>query len=341
MASRKKAKMMAVNLPEDLLADKLAAFLSPILKRSDLRVAQLDRKSTGMSRENWTFVAHAEERGALNEALILRRDPVGGMLDTDRRAEYEVLVALRDAGLPIPRVLGVDLDGRQLGRPSLIMEIAPGLCEYFVLTGNRPLETRLRLARDFMQLLVDLQNVDWRTAGLANTLQDPGSNPALHELRRWNEELRRVALEPMPEMELIRIWLDAHARAARKIVLVHGDFKPGNALIHEDRISAMLDWETAHPGDPLEDLGWITNPARADEHQIPGHWERAQIMETFQERTGYQFDEEELHWWNVFSCWKLAVIVLTGLRSTVDGKFDRIHHNPTWLYRRMLKMVEF
>lgn len=321
-----------------LLEDKLTAFLAPILGSSDLRVTQLDRKSTGMSRENWTFVAKGS---GVHDALILRRDPVGGMLDTDRRAEYEVLVALRAAGLAIPAVLGVDLDGKRLGRPSLVMEIAPGLCEYFVLTGDRPLATRLRLANDFLQLMVDLQNVDWRNSALAETLEHPGPHPALYELERWNDELARVALEPMPEMELIRMWLASHACPARRIVMVHGDFKPGNALIHEDRISAMLDWETAHLGDPLEDLGWITNPARSKEHQIPGHWERAQIVDAFQQKTGYHFDDQELHWWNVFACWKLAIIVLTGLRSTVDGKFDRIHHNPTWLYRRMLKMVEF
>jgi aminoglycoside phosphotransferase (APT) family kinase protein len=326
---------------EEPLASKLTAFLRPILDWSDLRVSQLDRKSTGMSRENWTFLAETEANGGAREPLILRRDPVGGMLDTDRRAEYEVLVAVRAFSLPIPRVLGVDLDGTKLGRPSLVMEIAPGSCEYFALTGDRPLATRLRLASDFLQLMVDLQSIDWEAAGLAETLENPGPNPALHELSRWSEVLNRVALEPTPELELIHVWLAEHAHAARKVVLVHGDFKPGNALIHEDRISAMLDWETAHRGDPLEDLGWITNPARSNEHQIVGHWEREQIVDSFRRRTGYEFDERELHWWNIFACWKLAIIVLTGLQSAVEGKFDRIHHSPTWLYRRMLKMVEF
>lgn len=326
---------------DEHLGRKLAGFLRPVLDRPALSVSRLERKSTGMSRENWTFVASDGPAPEARDDLILRRDPVGGMLDTDRRAEYEILVQLRAAGLPIPRVVAADLDGSHLDRPSLVMEIVPGECEYHALASDRPLAVRMQLADAFLQLLVDLQRVDWRAGALSETLADPGPNAALHELAVWREELGRVALEPMPEMELIRAWLADHARPARKIVLVHGDFKPGNALIHQDRISAMLDWETAHLGDPLEDLGWITNPARASEHQIPGHWERAHIVAAFQERTGYQVDDRELHWWNVFSCWKLAVIVLTGLRSTVDGKFDRIHHNPTWLYRRMLKMVEF
>lgn len=326
---------------EEPLAEKLGVFLRNLRKQPDLLIERLDRKSTGMSRENWTFDVVSGGSDDVRESLILRRDPVGGMLETDRRAEYEVLVRLREAGFPIPKVFGVDLDGSQLGRPALVMEIAPGACEYFALTGSRPLETRMRLASDFLQLLVDLQAIDWQSAGLSETLEDPGPVPALFELERWKGELDRVALEPMPELELIRVWLQERARPARKIVLVHGDFKPGNALIHEDRFSAVLDWETAHRGDPLEDLGWITNPARASEHQIPGQWERGEILAEFRKRTEYDFDEDEVHWWNVFACWKLAIIVLTGLRSTVDGKFDRIHHNPTWLYRQMLKMVEF
>ncbi|SCW33733.1 Predicted kinase, aminoglycoside phosphotransferase (APT) family [Sphingobium faniae] len=326
---------------EDLLEYKLTRFLRATLDKPDLSIGRLERKSTGMSRENWTFAVMDGSAARPSEELILRRDPVGGMLETDRRAEYEILARLRAAGLPIPAVIAADLEGRHLDRPSLIMEIALGDCEYNALNGGRPLAVRMELAEAFLQLLVDMQHVDWRAAGLSETLENPGANPALHELGRWGGELARVALEPMPEMELIGSWLKRNARPARKIVVVHGDFKPGNALIHRDRISAMLDWETAHLGDPLEDLGWITNPARASEHQIKGHWERADIVRGFEQRTGYAVDHRELHWWNVFSCWKLAIIVLTGLRSTVDGKFDRMHHNPTWLYRRMLKMVEF
>ncbi len=331
---------MTAATTEQGLAQSLASFLRPALAAPDLCVSRLDRKSTGMSRENWTFLAESQARG-LAVPLILRRDPIGGMLETDRRAEYAVLVTLQHAGLPIPKVVGADLDGSQLGRPSLVMEIAPGACEYFVLTGDRPLDIRLRLARDFLDILIELQAIDATAAGLDAILENPGPNPALHELARWRAEVERVALEPMPEMELVHLWLHDHARSARKTVLVHGDYKPGNALVHDDRFSAILDWETAHRGDPLEDLGWITNPVRAGEHQIQGHWERVQIADAYRARTHYAFDDDELHWWNVFSCWKLAAIVLTGLRSTVDGKFDRIHHNPTGLYRRMLKMVEF
>ena len=59
-----------------------------------------------------------------------------------------------------------------------------------------------------------------------------------------------------------------------------------HVLIDGDNVVVMLDWETAHLGDPLEDIGWVTNPLRAREHQIPGVWERAQLCRYYESITG-------------------------------------------------------
>jgi hypothetical protein len=41
-------------------------------------------------------------------------------------------------------------------------------------------------------------------------------------------------------------------------VIVHGDFGPNNVLLDAAarRVTAVLDWEWAHAGDPVEDLAW-------------------------------------------------------------------------------------
>ena len=145
-------------------------------------------------------------------------------------------------------------------------------------------------------------------------LKDPGTDAGLAELDRWEGELRRVQLEPVTELDLVLRWLRERAPAgSTRTVLVHGDFKPGNALLSGDRISAVLDWETAHLGDPMEDLGWITNPVREQEHQIPGPLgARPDRRGLLASRPDARSTTTTLLWWNVFSCWKLAVIVLTG-----------------------------
>jgi len=305
-----------------------------------LMVDGLARTAGGLSRENWVFRARwRDPAGSHDLPLIMRRDPPASLLVTQRRDEFAVLRALESTPIAAPPVLWMDEDGSVLGSPSLIMSRMQGECDPLVLTSDRPEAARLALAGDFLTLLVQVQEVDWRRLGLDAALKDPGPGAGSAELDRWEGELRRVALEPVPEMELVLRWLRERVRPSGRTVLVHGDFKPGNALISGGRISALLDWETAHLGDPLEDLGWITNPVRSKEHQIAGRWERADIVAAYSAATGRAVGDEELTWWNVFSCWKLAVIVLTGVHAFVDGTFDRVHQSPTWLVRAMLRMI--
>jgi aminoglycoside phosphotransferase (APT) family kinase protein len=51
------------------------------------------------------------------------------------------------------------------------------------------------------------------------------------------------------------------ARAERTVspecVLVQGDTGPNQCLFDERGVTGVLDWELAHVGDPMEDLGWI------------------------------------------------------------------------------------
>lgn len=326
----------------EALESRLTDFVQHQL--GDVRALRLDgltRTSGGLSREHWEFRARWQDpTGPRELALIARRDGLGGLLDTDRAVEFAVLRALASTDVPTPTVHWLDRDGTWLGRPSLVMERVEGTCDWMVLNGARPLPERLELARGFIDLLAAVQRVHWQDLGLAEVLGDPGHDAASAELARWEGELRRNQLEPMPELDLVLGWLRERAEPTMDAVLVHGDFKPGNALLHGTRIAALLDWETAHLGDPMEDLGWITNPVRAGEHQIVDSWERRAIVEAYTAATGRAVDDDVLTWWNVFSCWKLAVIVLTGVRAFVDGRLDRAHHSPTWLFRAMLRMVE-
>jgi aminoglycoside phosphotransferase (APT) family kinase protein len=42
------------------------------------------------------------------------------------------------------------------------------------------------------------------------------------------------------------------------VVLAHGDAGPGNFLFEDGRLTALIDWELAHLGDPMDDLAWFS-----------------------------------------------------------------------------------
>ena len=323
------------------VAERLHAFVTAQLPGvHDLRIEGLHRTSSGFSRENWEFDASWRDRDiTVTEKLIMRRDPIGSVLETDRRVEFAVLNALESTTIPAPKVRWLDADGTWLGRPSVVMVREEGRCDWYVLNGDLPLDRRVGLAHGFCDLLAEIHRVDWRALGLDRVLPDPGEEAALAAVEDWLAVMRRQQLEAHPELEVVVAWLRANAPAAQATVLVHGDYKPGNALLRDDRIGVMLDWELAHLGDPLEDLGWITQPVRAREHQIPGVWEREQIFERYRARSGYTVDPAAIHWWNVFSCFKASVISLTGLRAFVEGRLDRIWHVPVGMFRLMFDLI--
>jgi aminoglycoside phosphotransferase (APT) family kinase protein len=324
------------------LAAELRTWVADEVGDPDAEVGDIRRTSAGFSRENWVFDATWTEAGRqVHRALIARRDPPGSVLNTDRRVETAVLRALEATSVPSPRLLWADLPGSRLGRPAIVMELAPGYCDGFVLGGPWPLGRRIALAHHLYDQLAAIHLLDWKALGLGDALEDPGTKAAEAAVDRWESELRRVQLEPEPELELILSWLRGHAPSNDTTSLVHGDFKAGNVLLsaQDDTVTAVLDWETAHLGDPREDLGWVTNPLRAREHQIPGSWEPEDLLNRWSERTGLAADPEAVRWWSVLANLKLCVIVLSGGFAFVQGRLDRVHQSPVGIFALMLDQI--
>jgi aminoglycoside phosphotransferase (APT) family kinase protein len=312
------------------VGERLRAFLAAQPECAGGCVTGLTRIGVGRSRDNWVFDLVTDRGGTEHrEPLILRSDPDGGLVDTDRRVEFDVLRALRDSGLPTPMARWLDAEGRWLGRPSLVMRRLPGTCDYGVLSdAERPLDERRALAASYCDLLVRVHSTDWRGLGLDATLPDPGPQAARAELDRWAAILRQDQLEPLPELEYAVVALRETAPRSERTVLVHADFKPGNLLLEGDRVTALLDWELAHLGDPLEDLGWVTQPLRAREHTIPGTWESEDLVAHYATAAGLEPDPRHLAWWVMFSSFKTAVMQVSGLRSFVEGRSDE-PYRPT------------
>ena len=271
---------------------------------------------------------------------MLMRDAAGTLLNTERTREFAVLKALADTAVPAPKVHWIDAQGRWLGAPSVVMERMPGTCDYMILNGAGSLEARLALARGFIELMANIHAVDWRAQGLADSLGTPDGAPSLRELAHWEAEYRQVQLEPHPELDYVLAWLKRRAPEAEAIVLVHGDFKPGNALIEDGRITRQARLGDRAPGRPARGP-WLGHQpgaqARAPDTRPLG---TRQIVAAYRELTGRSVREADLRWWNVFSCWKLSVIQLTAVTEFVAGRYNRVFQTPTWLFRPMFQMME-
>lgn len=279
----------------------------------------VDTSGGGRSRQNWAFDLKWPSDGRC-ERLILRRDPVGGLVETDRAREFALLRALEETAVPSPAARWLDSEGKWFERPTLVMERIHGVSEYRVLNGDLPLPERRRLAVDLCHLLADVHAVDWTAPAFDGVVADPGEHAAAAELARWAVVFRRDQTEAYPEIDLALAWLGQRAPATPVRVLVHGDFKPGNVLLDGTTITALLDWELAHVGDPMEDLGWMTQPLRRREHLIAGAWDDDELIGEYAAVTGRVVDRDSVRWWNAFATLRTAIMQVSGLRSYLEGR---------------------
>jgi len=325
------------------LAAALEAFLrSRLPDGAEPRISGLHRSGTGTSRENWPFDAVWNVDGRpVTHRLLMRRDPSAGVVETGRDAEFWLLRRLAGTPVPVPEVYWLDATGEFLHRPTMIVKRYEGAAHRAVLRPADPLslgaDGQLALAEQICEALARLHLVDVDATGLRDELEDPGPNPAEHELDRWVRELDAQEIEPQPALRLAAAWLRDHLPPPpRTTVLVHGDFRPANVLVRDGRLEAVLDWELAHLGDPLDDLGWYTAPLYAKEHFIPGRWEPADFLRRYTELTGFPVDPEALRFWQILSTFRLAVIALTGVRNFCEGRGDRPAAPADALTRRLL-----
>jgi aminoglycoside phosphotransferase (APT) family kinase protein len=280
-------------------------------------VYRLERAPGGASKENFFFDL-ALPNGS--RSLLLRLDPGESIVETHRLREFQILRAVESA-LPAPRVVAVDAEGSRLGRPSLVMAKVDGRAQPEL--GGRPsgvgiaYEPALRepLSRAFVRALVALHAIDWRGQELSafDVPRAATTEAAEWSLAWWERVYREDRVEDHPVVVYAAEWLRDHLPPADSIVLVHGDYRSGNFLYDDaGRITAVLDWELAHLGDPHEDLGWVVNDLFAvrdasGRRLACGLLDREEMIERYEAAVGWTIDRERVRFYEIFNNYKLAV----------------------------------
>jgi aminoglycoside phosphotransferase (APT) family kinase protein len=284
-----------------------------------VQVEGFRRLSGGASRETWTF--DARDRDGARYPLVLRRDPgghTGHVGQSERSTEYALLQAAAARGVPVPAVRLLLQADDELG-PGFVMDRVEGeTIPRKILRDDEFVRARPQLARQCGDIAARVHAVD------------PAELPSLPVLdARAQLDQQRALLdgfgEPHPAFELALQWLDAHVSsdaAGSATTLVHGDFRNGNVIVGPDGIRAVLDWELAHVGDPVEDLGWLCVKSwrfGVADRVVGGFGDIDELLAAYEARSGRVVATEHLRFWVVLGTLKWGVICIAQAFTHLNG----------------------
>ena len=231
----------------------------------------------------------------------------------------------------------MDTTSAAIGNPFFVTERVAGTADMSLLRRASDDPEARGIAIDLATAAARLHQVDWRPLGVGDFLPVVTiADTAPTQIAYWEELFRRQRLEPLPVAVFAFDWLHDHLPPTDRVSIVHGDLRFGNLLYDGGRISALLDWEMVHLGDPIEDLAWAYRSLWSLEKFLPVD----EFLARYTDLTGYTVTADHFLYWRLFNEVKHSIISLTAAivrrrahaqhpsrRSRDDG-----HHVPLTIH---------
>jgi len=306
----------------DTFVKRLYAFVRDRLG-GQLDEGSLERLTGGASQETWAFAMQSPSHGTAR--LILRRVPTGvALADVGIGPEREAWLMQRagTSGVPVPEVIHALEPSDQLGRGFISARVDGETLAIRINRDEQFAAVRPHLAQQCGTVLAGIHAIDLSDA------PDLPYRPAKVQLLDL-QQMHRNAPVRSPVFELSLRWLSHNMPVDSGVPrLVHGDFRNGNLIIGSDGVRAVLDWELAHIGDPVEDIAYITlNSWRFGtiDKPVGGFGEYEQLLDGYVAGGLPRPSHAEIRFWQIMGslrwglvCWEMARPPEPGAAITVE-----------------------
>ncbi|MBT3831020.1 MAG: phosphotransferase family protein [Gammaproteobacteria bacterium] len=290
-------------------------------------LVSVDRLSGGASQETYRLVV---ETSVGEKRLALRRTPGGEYAEiTPQHPGLDVEALLMQSalavGVPEPEVYYVLQREDELG-DGFLMEWLDGEALGARIVRSPEFEAiRPKLAYECGKVLAKIHSIDLDATGLRARLWE--IPPAEFVEQTW--ERYRLLDTPQPMIDYVARWLMENLPEQHETALVHNDFRNGNFMLSPDGIVAVLDWEVAHVGDPMRDLGWMcTNSWRfGASDPVGGFGQYEDMFKGYEDESGKTVDPEHVKFWEVFGSFWWSVGCL-GMAEHYRSGPDRTVERP-------------
>jgi len=301
-------------------------------------------ESTGMSNVTLLFDIEWDEAGGTQrESVVARLQP-----DTDKTVfpeydlslQYEVMdVVGRKSDIPVPQLRGLETNKELLGVQFYLMKHTEGLIPTDMPPYNMDgwmmhetsLEQRAQLWSAAVDTMARFHRLDYKALGFEK-LHIPEKTPLQQQLDYW-QSYYDWALDGDTHTicENALNWLNANQPANEPTALCWGDARLGNIIFTKslDQVAAVLDWEMAVLGNPLQDIAWFnymdaTFAEGLGMPRLEGLPPYEESLEQWEQTSG--FTGEDYNYYIIFAAMRYGIILsrimwASGQESEVQRNF--------------------
>lgn len=322
---------------------RLEAYLQDRFQEKTLTVTSFQPLAGGFGKQTVLFDVSGT---ALSGSLVMRRD-IGTRPSVANdchsiRDEYPVVKAAFERGFPAPDALWLDTEHRLLpGGDFMIMRRSPGTLPGNIFGARTAIPENLTTAlADVMARLHSLPALT-ELGSLTDSINPKRwaltkSECTGQYIRAWYDLYLREVHTPSPALVAIFGWLlDNVPERGGAPSLLHGDIGFHNFLFHNGSLSAVLDWEFAHVGDPAEELGYVKMSVGSTIN-----WD--QLMERYVAGGGEAVDDKTLRYFEVWSHARNAAggNLLATLLSTGDTQDLKLSILPVLHFPHFIRSAQ-
>jgi aminoglycoside phosphotransferase (APT) family kinase protein len=297
--------------------DELALWAADVVGESSVT---LTKRSGGGSHQALDVV------GASGRRWFLKADAAPADDDAyyTLRREAVIYRAVKAAGLPAPHVIGVHPT-----HEAVVLERVDGDAGFAKLSPD----SQQSIVDDFVPWLSKLHAADPSTLGL-EALGPIGTidSHVRDEIDVWEARLDASGAQDAV-LKACFVWLRANQpdTGDARPSLIQGDTGPGNFLHDGSKVTAFLDFELGHLGDPMTDLAWVGT--RNAQEPVPDF---AAFLTSYAAASGRAVDPERFRYHALLA--ELRIAVLGAVRVSGQADLEAEHGNQLiygTLHRRL------
>ena len=252
-----------------------------------------------------------------NKEFIVRRSVVKdkAVMAIPKNMEAKIQKIVKEYGAPVPEIIMEFSEGAEIGEGYVMQSVGGETIPRKILRDDSYKNIRNKLPYEIGKSLAQIHKTK------LEKLQDL-------EKITFSESLEKLFIiyesfdQPQPVFDLAFKWLENQKILDYEAVLVHGDYRLGNFIISEKKLESIIDWEIAHIGNPMEDLGWLCVRSWRFGNvnkRAAGLGDVDELIAGYEANSKIKIDKSQLDMWQLYGSLKWGIICMVQTFAHLSG----------------------